>query len=109
MDAEMALVRVSHAFIQSCCVSRHPALKRGASGSEIFRELARIMAVQLPLDYRRNLPDLYRRQGHPNAVERIGGIARIADDVPAIGRIALAAFPHVGAVEIRVHDRAAAR
>ena len=35
-------------------------------------------------------------------------IARIANHVPAISGVAPAAFPHVGAIEIGVHDLAAA-
>ncbi len=61
------------------------------------------------MDDRRDLPDLQRRQSQPDAVERVNCIARITNDVPAIRRIALAAFPHIGSVEIRVHYRAAAR
>jgi hypothetical protein len=61
MDAEMALVGITHAFIQSRCISRHSALKRRDSGIEMFRELVRVVPVQFSIDHRRNLPDLYRR------------------------------------------------
>jgi len=36
--------------------------------------------VQFPLNDRRDLPDLQRRQSQPNAVQRVNRIARIADE-----------------------------
>ena len=53
------------------------------------------------------MANLDRGQGQAYAVERIDGVAGIADDVPAVRGIALAAFPHVGAVEIGVDHGAA--
>src|ERR1700723_892848 len=108
MNSQVALVGVLHALVEPRRIPGDATLKRRDSGVEIFGELLGLAAVQLPLNDGRDLPDLKRRQGQANAVKRINRIARIANDVPAISGVAPAAFPHVGAIEIGVHDLAAA-
>src|SRR5208282_6514190 len=101
MHAQMALIRVAHARIEPRSIPRYSTLKRGDDGIEILGELLGVEAVQFSLDDRGDLADLQGRESQANAVERVDGITRIADDVPTIVGIALAAFPHVGVVVVR--------
>ena len=50
MDAKMALVSVTHTFVQSRRIPRHASLKRDENRIEILRELFGVGAVQFPLD-----------------------------------------------------------
>ena len=60
-------------------------MKGADSGIEIVCEFAGIVTVDFPLNHSGNLADLHGRQGHSHAVERVNRIARISDNVPAIG------------------------
>src|ERR1700741_1621723 len=68
MDAKMAFVSVTHTLVKSRRIPRHASLKRGQNLVDILRELFGVGAIQFPLDDRRDLPDLQRRQTQPNAI-----------------------------------------
>src|SRR5215469_16834611 len=58
MDAEMALISITHTLVQSRSIPRDAALRRGDSGIQISREFSDFVAVQFPLHDRGYLPDL---------------------------------------------------
>lgn len=108
MDAKVALVGIPHDLVEASGVACNAALKSGNGGVEIGGEFADVFAGEIAGNDGADLANLHGRKRHANAVKRIHGIAGVADDVPAIGRVAPGAFPHIRIIKIGVNDVAAA-